>query len=140
MKRRVLWVLSSLLLVGLLTSGSAYSQVSFGIGIHVGPPPVRYERVGSPPFAHAVWVRGYWFWDPGLDRYVWCSGRWTDARPGYAWHDGWWGHSRRGWAWREGWWERAHDGRRDYHERSEWRHDSDRRGHGDHDRRFGHGR
>lgn len=121
MKRHLIFILSSVLLAGLFATSPASSQVFFGIGVRIGPPPVRYERVGPPPFAHAVWVRGYWAWNRGLDRYVWCSGRWIAPRPGYAWHDGFWQRSHRAWAWRDGWWERRHEEMREHRERDAWR-------------------
>lgn len=80
----------------------AYSQVS--IGIEIGPPAVRHEVVAPRPAYDAVWVRGYWNWDPGVRRHVWVPGRWVAARPGYRWVDGHWRKGPRGWLWTEGRW------------------------------------
>ena len=63
MKARLLVAALSVGLLSLLTPASSQSQVSVGIGIRVGPPPVRVERMGPPPFAHALWIHGYWLWN-----------------------------------------------------------------------------
>jgi len=75
----------------------AESQVRVGIGIEIGPPPVRHEVVAPRPAYDAVWVKGYWRWDPGVRKHVWEPGRWVAARPGYRWMDGHWRKGPRGW-------------------------------------------
>ena len=82
----------------------AGAQVRVGIGIQVGPPPVRREVMAPRPAYAAEWVRGYWRWDPGVRQHVWTEGRWIAARPGYRWVDGGWKHGPRGWNWTEGHW------------------------------------
>ncbi len=80
------------------------AQVSVGIGIQIGPPPIRHEVMTPRPTFAAEWVRGYWGWDPVVDKHVWVPGRWIAARPGYRWVDGGWKHGPRGWVWTEGRW------------------------------------
>ena len=107
--------------VAVLVAGhapSAAAQVNVGIGIQIGPPPVREEVMAPRPAYAAEWVRGYWRWDPQVRQHVWVPGRWMAARPGYRWVDGGWRHGRRGWIWTEGRW-RAGRGGRDIHERDE---------------------
>ena len=85
----------------------AQSQVRVGIGIEIGPPPVRREVVAPRPAYDAVWVKGYWSWDPESRKHVWVPGRWVAARPGYRWVDGHWRKGPRGWVWTEGRWAEA---------------------------------
>ncbi|HUI65355.1 MAG TPA: hypothetical protein VL126_10970 [Bacteroidota bacterium] len=97
----------------LLVSAAPVSvaQVRVGIGIQIGPPPARQEVVLPRPTYPAVWVRGYWSWDPGARRHVWVPGKWVAERPGYRWVDGGWRHGPRGWVWTEGRWKAARGGR-----------------------------
>ena len=130
MKVRILVAALSVGLLSLLTPASSQSQVSVGIGIRVGPPPARVERMGPPPFAHAVWIHGYWLWNGPRARYTWYPGRWVAERPGFVWRDGRWAHSGRGWVWKEGYWDRHEDRREIRHEHMdrERRQDGHRRG------------
>ena len=89
----------------------AVAQVRVGIGVEIGPPPVRTEVVAPRPAYPAEWVRGYWMWDPAVHRHVWVEGRWVRARPGYRWVDGGWRPSRDGWVWTEGRWRSGRLGR-----------------------------
>jgi hypothetical protein len=47
------------------------------------PPPMLVQAVPPPPFAHAVWIGGYWIWQRG---WVWAYGMWSAApRAGVQW-------------------------------------------------------
>jgi hypothetical protein len=81
----------------------AAAQVSVGVGIRVGPPPPRFERV-PPPRMGYVWAPGYWRWDGR--RHVWAGGYWVHARPGYRYRPAYWVHGHRGWRFHEGYWGR----------------------------------
>ncbi len=67
------------------------------------PPPVRVERVPSPPVLEQVWVAGHWAWDGRV--YVWVPGYYhARPRPAAMWVDGHWERHERGWFWIEGHW------------------------------------
>jgi hypothetical protein len=93
----------------------AVAQVRVGIGIQIGPPPMRREVIAPRPGYAAEWVRGYWSWDPAMHKHVWVEGRWIASRPGYRWVDGGWKNGSRGWIWTEGHW-RGGRGARDARE------------------------
>ena len=80
---------------------AANAQVS--VGIRVGPPPLRYERV-PPPRRGYVWAPGRWHWQN--TRYVWNAGRYIPARPGYRWVPGAWGQRNASWHYVPGHWVR----------------------------------
>jgi hypothetical protein len=53
------------------------------LGVPWAPPPMLVQTVPPPPFAHAVWVGGYWIWQRG---WVWAYGMWSAApRAGLRW-------------------------------------------------------
>lgn len=95
--------------IGLTFVGTTYAppaaaaQVSVGIGVRVGPPPPRFERV-PPPRRGYVWAPGYWRWDG--HRHIWATGRWVQVRPGYRYAPAHWVHGRHGWHFRGGHWRR----------------------------------
>ena len=94
--------------LGLTFAGVSYAppaaaQVSVGIGVRLGPPAPRFERV-PPPRAGYVWAPGYWRWNG--HRHVWANGYWVRARPGYRYRPAYWVHGRHGWRFHEGHWRR----------------------------------
>ena len=100
--------------IAVLTAGGvtpAVAQVSVGIGIQIGPPPLRREAMAPRPNYTAEWVRGYWSWAPAIHKHVWVPGKWVAARPGYRWVDGGWKRGQRGWVWTEGHWRAGRGGR-----------------------------
>ncbi len=109
MKLHSIAIALALPLLSLVAAPSALSQVHVGIGVRIGPPAPVYEEVYAPPFARAVWIRGYWAWNPYAGRYMWTRGHWVAGRPAYHWVDGGWYHGPRGWYRSEGRWE--HNGR-----------------------------
>lgn len=119
MKIRMLVIASLVALAGLVAVPTAPAQVSVGIGIRIGPPPLRHEVMVPRPYAHAVWMRGHWIWNRHQDRYVWMSGRWVAARPGFFWTDGRWTHEGRGWMWKDGFWREQESRNHHDHERHE---------------------
>jgi hypothetical protein len=72
-------IFSTLMFVMLLSSESAFSQVSIGIRIGAPPPPRVTYVVPRRPDARYVWVDGYWY--PQGRKYKWHNGYW--ARPPY---------------------------------------------------------
>jgi hypothetical protein len=82
----------------------ASAQVYGHIGINIGPPAPRVERIPVAPGPGYVWRRGYWSWSGS--RYVWLGGSYI-RRPysGAAWIPGHWVHGpNRGWFYRPGHW------------------------------------
>ena len=77
----------------LLAGGTAFAQVSIGVGIRIGaPPPPRVVAVRPvAPGPGYIWVEGYWY--PVGHHYKWHEGYWTrPPYPGAIWvaprHDG----------------------------------------------------
>jgi hypothetical protein len=71
--------MKKLIIVSLLSVGSMFGQISFGIQFGAPPPP-RVVRVRPrAPGAGFIWVDGYWY--PQGRRYAWHEGYWT--RPPY---------------------------------------------------------
>lgn len=95
--------LALLAVIGLSVTGAFYApaaaargHVSVGIGIHVAPPPPRFERV---PLARRgyVWTPGHWRWNAPARRYAWRGGMWVQTRPAYRHRNARWGrHGRHG--------------------------------------------
>jgi len=107
-----------ILALALLTVGSVFAQVSFGI--RIGPPPrpriVRVHPVAPGP--GYTYVEGYWY--PVNGRYRWHDGYWT--RPPYA-GAAWIGPRYEGNQFFEGYW--GGGGRDRYNHDHRW--DRDRR-------------
>jgi hypothetical protein len=79
------------------------ASAQVGVAVRIGPPAPIVEAPPPPPYAGAVWIRGYHRWDGG--RYVWVPGRYErPPHPGARWHDGVWAHGHDGYRWREGYW------------------------------------
>ena len=67
----------------------ASAQLHIGVGINIGPPPPRKERMIVRPSRDAVWIAGYYKWHPRRHRYVWVPGRWMrPPRPHTVWVEG----------------------------------------------------
>ncbi len=72
--------------------------------VRVGPPPVRVEVYGTPPYPGAVWIAGYWQHRRG--EWFWISGHWERSpRPNAVWIPGHWEERPGGWIWFRGHWE-----------------------------------
>ena len=62
------------------------------------PPPPIVERPGADrPSPEALWIKGYWGWDPARDQFVWVTGVWRVPPPGQLWVDGSWRRDATGW-------------------------------------------
>lgn len=99
--KHLTWLLLAVVLLGaplLVASGSAAAQVSVGISVHLGPPPLPVYPQPFAPGPGYIWTPGYWAWGP--NGYYWVPGTWVLApRVGFLWTPGYW-------AWRGGlyWW------------------------------------
>ncbi len=86
--KRLLWVISPLLLVFLLTSGIASAGVAFRFflpPVVIGPP-----AVAAPPPAHYSYPYGSYGYGPGYyGNRVWVPGYWERVWTGYGWQRVW---------------------------------------------------
>lgn len=79
------------------------------------PPPALLESPSAKKLGpSAVWVPGYWSWDPTAVRYAWVSGVWRLAPPGMRWLPGYWKQAKEGWRWCGGFWFSANEPRLQY--------------------------
>jgi hypothetical protein len=79
------------------------AQVSVGISVRIGPPPLPVYVQPICPGPDYIWVPGYWAWGP--DGYYWVPGTWVLApEPGLFWTPGWWGFAGGVYVWHPGYW------------------------------------
>lgn len=81
-------------------------QVSVGISVRFGPPPLPYYAQPICPGPGYLWTPGYWAWDP-VNGYYWVPGTWVMAPfPGALWTPGYWGWepARAVFIWHAGYW------------------------------------
>ena len=85
---------------------SAVTAPSAGVSVTVqqAPPAAIAEVRPAPPYAGAVWIPGFWFWNG--TQYVWVAGSWAAPRPGFAWVKAHWKATPYGWRWVPGHWRR----------------------------------
>jgi hypothetical protein len=60
--------------LGLFLTAPSFAQIGFHI--YIGPPAPRHEIIVERPYPEAVWVPGYYMYDPVAGDYLWISGRW----------------------------------------------------------------
>ncbi len=97
----VLIVLSAFLLA---LPAAVPAQVSVGVSVTIGPPPLPVYVQPPCPVPGYIWVPGYWAWDPAYG-YYWVPGMW--AMPpfiGALWTPGYWGWGNGAYIWYEGYW------------------------------------
>jgi hypothetical protein len=99
-----LLVPSSWLVIGVLAISSvSLAQVSIGVSVRIGPPPLPVYEQPVCPGDGLLWIPGYWAWGP--DGYFWVPGTWVIApRPGLLWTPGYWGWSDGLYVWHSGYW------------------------------------
>jgi hypothetical protein len=74
------------------------------------PPELIAERPsGSRPQPRAVWVPGYWDWEPARAEFVWMGGIWQVPPTGTIWVASRWMRDGDGWYRRPGFWSRRRD-------------------------------
>jgi len=102
--RNLLRLRCLLLLVGLLAiSSAAPAQMSVGVSIRVGPPPLPVYVQPVCPGDGFIWSPGYWAWGP--DGYFWVPGTWVrPPRVGVLWTPGYWGWGEGVYVWHAGYW------------------------------------
>ncbi len=81
----------------------ASAQVSVGIAVNFGPPPLPYYPQPYAPAAGYIWTPGYWAYGPY--GYYWVPGTWVLAPAiGLLWTPGWWGWDGGFYRWHLGYW------------------------------------
>ncbi len=102
--RLTLFVSLSLALVMLAAPVASPAQVSVGVSVTFGPPPLPIYAQPFCPGPGFVWIPGYWAWDPAIG-YYWVPGMWVVAPfVGALWTPGYWAWSNGVYIWYEGYW------------------------------------
>lgn len=102
---RILKALSFAALLCLAIAGpaQAYADVSVGVSVNIGPPPLPYYPQPFCPGPGYIWTPGYWAY--GDDGYFWVPGTWILAPAvGLLWTPGYWGWRGGFWWWHVGYW------------------------------------
>ncbi len=80
------------------------SQAAY-VTVERAPPKPIVERPGvEKTDGRAVWIPGYWDWDPTRDDFVWVTGTWRVPPPGRFWVNGFWQRDEDGWTRIPGFW------------------------------------
>jgi len=81
----------------------SFSQVSVGISVRIGPPPLPVYTQPFCPGPGYIWTPGYWAWGPY--GYYWVPGTWVlPPEPGFLWTPGYWGWNGGLYTWYPGYW------------------------------------
>ncbi len=82
----------------------SFGEVSIGVSVSIGPPPLPVYVQPACPGPRFIWTPGYWAWAaPGY--YYWVPGTWILApQPGLLWTPGYWGWSAGSYLWYPGYW------------------------------------
>lgn len=89
-----------------LASSSPAAQISIGVAVRFGPPPLPVYQQPICPGPGYIWTPGYWAWDPNFG-YYWVPGTWVLAPfVGALWTPGYWGWNSVGavFIWHSGYW------------------------------------
>jgi len=83
----------------------AQAQISIGISVNFGPPPLPIYDQPPIPDPDYIWIPGYWAWDDDYYDYYWVPGTWAPApEPGLLWTPAWWGWSEGAYIFHDGYW------------------------------------
>lgn len=78
-----------------------------------GPPaPIAERPTGDRPSPDAVWVEGYWAWDPSQKDFTWVAGAWRVPPRDRIWVSGRWVRDEGGWTRVPGFWSQRRIARR----------------------------
>jgi WXXGXW repeat (2 copies) len=81
----------------------APAQISVGLSIHIGPPPLPVYVQPVCPAPGYIWTPGYWAYGP--DGYFWVPGTWIVApQVGFLWTPGYWGWGGGAYIFHAGYW------------------------------------
>lgn len=105
-KTRPVLILALLAALPFALPQRAAGQVSVGISVRIGPPPLRVLAVQPVcPGPGYLWTPGYWAYGPG--GYYWVPGAWVMApQPGFLWTPGYWAYAESAYRWHPGYWGR----------------------------------
>jgi len=82
---------------------TAYADVSVGVSVNIGPPPLPYYPQPFCPGPGYIWTPGYWAYGPY--GYYWVPGTWVLAPAvGLLWTPGYWGWRGGYYWWHPGYW------------------------------------
>ena len=85
-------------------SAASAGEVSIGISLRVGPPPIPVYTQPVCPGPDFMWTPGYWAFDPD-EGYYWVPGTWVEIpAPGMYWTPGYWGWGGSVFIWHAGYW------------------------------------
>ena len=85
-------------------STSQAGEISIGISVRIGPPPIPVYAQPVCPGPGFMWTPGYWAYDPA-EGYFWVPGTWVMApAPLMLWTPGYWGWGGGGYLWHAGYW------------------------------------
>ncbi len=102
MLRRTKW-LGLILLAGVIAVIPSAAQISVGISVHIGPPPLPVYVQPVCPAPGYIWTPGYWAYGP--EGYFWVPGTWVMAPSvGVLWTPGYWGWGGGAYLWHAGYW------------------------------------
>ncbi|MGH8398160.1 MAG: YXWGXW repeat-containing protein [Gammaproteobacteria bacterium] len=83
--------------------GTSSAQVSIGVAVNFGPPPLPVYPQPYAPAPGYIWTPGYWAYGPY--GYYWVPGTWVLAPAvGLLWTPGWWGWGGGFYRWHTGYW------------------------------------
>jgi len=95
-----------LLFLGFITlamPAASPAQVSVGVSIRVGPPPLPVYVQPACPEPGYHWIPGYWAYGP--EGYYWVPGTWVEPpEVGVLWTPGYWGWRNGFYVWNGGYW------------------------------------
>lgn len=87
----------------LIAPATASAQVSVGISVRIGPPPLPVYPQPFVPGPGYIWTPGYWAW--GAYGYYWVPGSWVLAPAvGLLWTPGYWAWNEGFYRWHPGYW------------------------------------
>jgi len=82
---------------------AAPAQISLGISVHIGPPPLPVYAQPVCPAPGYIWTPGYWAYGP--EGYYWVPGTWVVAPAvGMLWTPGYWGWGEGAYLFHAGYW------------------------------------
>jgi len=100
-KQSLRWLALAVLFFSL--SPVCFGQLTVGISVRFGPPPLPIYAQPVCPGAGYIWTPGYWAWDD-VDGYYWVPGTWVLAPVGMLWTPGYWGWTDGVYSWNAGYW------------------------------------
>lgn len=87
------------------TSSAVYlNRTVTTLRVWVRPPAPLREVIPPRPAPFAVWISGYWMYNPVLDEFVWIPGYWDLCPVGTTWIPGYWKYRDGVFVWISGYW------------------------------------